>query len=291
MKKFKITDKEAVQHGADYTFVCGKIPFAITCSKILPHGENNLIDLDLVNKMKIPLLNIRVRRIQILGQECQSVGTVDQTIQCVADGKLQGTIHLSATVIRNLYDNFNVDCLASAKTFTKLVGNAPPKSCHDADALEEDENDEEVPNLDSGVDEMMIKGGQHDEDLYKLQKQIDREKPPDDPQQQLGVPPGEDLNKIIERDLARLNHIKGEIPKPFDYSQDDDLLDEDMCDLCFFDGKPINATRSHTTNCPTCPSMTNKAKLNLFGPNWRRAAKEIFQERHRRKKEELRRHT
>ena len=291
MKKFKITDKEAVQHGADYTFVCGKIPFAITCSKILPHSENNLIDFDLVNKMKIPLLNIRVRRIQILGQECRSVGTVDQTIQCVSDGKLQGTIHLSATVIRNLYDNFNVDCLASAKTFTKLVGNAPPKSCHDADALEEDENDEEVPNLDSGVDEMMIKGGQHDEDLYKLQKQIDREKPPDDPQQQLGVPPGADLNKIIERDLARLNHIKGEIPKPFDYSQDDDLLDEDMCDLCFFDGKPINATRSHTTNCPTCPSMTNKAKLNLFGPNWRRAAKEIFQERHRRKKEELRRHT
>ena len=146
--------------------------------------------LDLVNKMKIPLLNIRVRRIQILGLECCSVGTVDQTIQCVSDGKLQGTIHLSATVIRNLYDNFNVDCLASAKTFTKLVGNAPPKSCHDADALEEDENDEEVPNLDSGVDEMMIKGGQHDEDLYKLQKQIDREKPPDDPQQQLGVPPG-----------------------------------------------------------------------------------------------------
>ena len=100
MKKLKITDNEAVRNGADYTFVCGKIPFAITCSKILPHGENNLIDLDLINKMKIPLLNIRVRRIQILGQECRSVGTIDQTIHCVSEGKLQGTIHLSATVVR-----------------------------------------------------------------------------------------------------------------------------------------------------------------------------------------------
>ena len=241
--------------------------------------------------MKIPLLNIRVRRIQILGQECRSVGTVDQTIQCVSDGKLQGTIHLSATVIRNLYDNFNVDCLASAKTFTKLVGNAPPKSCHDV--LEEGEDDEEVPSLDSGGDEMMIKEDQHDGDLNKLQKQIDKGKPPDDPQCQLGVPPGEDINMIIERDLARLNHIKSDVPKLFEYSQDDNLLDEDMmCDFCFYDCKTISITKSHKNNCPTCPSMTNEAKLNLFGPNWRRAAKEIFEERHRRRmKEELRRHT
>ena len=98
-------------------------------------------------------------------RKIRSVGTVDQTIQCVSDGKLQGTIHLSATVIRNLYDNFNVDCLASAKTFTKLVGNAPPKSCHDV--LEEGDDDEEVPSLDSGGDEMMIKEDQHDGDLNK----------------------------------------------------------------------------------------------------------------------------
>ena len=290
--KNKITDKEAVQNGADYTFVCGKIPFAITCSKILPHGENNLIDLDLVNKMKIPLLNIRVKRIQILGQECRSVGSIDQTIQCVNEGKLQGTVHLSAIVVRNLFDNFNVDCLASVKTYNKLVGKNPPKSCHNV--LDKSDDDDAVSSLNSGGDEMMINEDQHDEDLTKLQKQIDREKPPDDPQQQLGVPPGEDLNLIIERDLARLNHIKNDIPTTpaFDESQTDELFDEDMmCDLCFFDGKPISITKSHTNNCPTCPSMTNEAKLNLYGPHWKRAAKEILEEKQRRKKEELRRHT
>ena len=292
MKKSKITDKEAVQNGADYTFVCAKIPFAITCSNILPHGEKNLIDLDLVNKMKILLLNIRVRRIQILGQECRSVGTVDQTIQCVSQGKLQGTIHLSATVVRNLFDNFNVDCIASLKTYNKLVGNGPPKSCHDI--LEEPEDDDPVPSLDSGGDEVMITEDLHDADATKTHKQIERE-PPDDPQSQFGALIGDDLNCIIERDLARLNQFKIDIPTPtpgYDNSQDYELFDEDlMCDHCFYDGKPISITKSQTNNCPTCPSMTIEAKQNLFGPNWKRAAKEIFEERQRRKKEELRRHT
>ena len=293
MKKNKITDKEAVQNGADYTFVCGKIPFAITCSRILPHGENNLIDLDLVNKMKIPLLNIRVRRIQILGQECRSVGTIDQTIQCVHQGKLQGTVHLNAIVVRNLFENFNIDCLASLKTYHKLVGKNPPKSCHDV--LEESDYDDAVPSLDSSGDEMMINNeDQHDdEETTALNKQDKQPEPPDNHQHQLGVPPGEEINQIIERDLVRLNNIKSDIPKPFDNSHDDDIFDEDMmCDLCFYNGKPIKITQSHTNQCPTCPSMTNEAKLNLFGPNWKRLAKEIFEERHgKKRKEELRRHT
>ena len=141
--------------------------------------------------MKIPLLNIRVRRIQILGQECRSVGTVDQTIQCVSQGKLQGTIHLSATVVRNLFDNFNVDCIASLKTYNKLVGNFPPKSCHDV--LEEPEDDDPVPSLDSGGDEGMITENQHDADATKTHKKLERE-PPGDPQSQFGALIGDDLN-------------------------------------------------------------------------------------------------
>ena len=37
---------------------------------------------------------------------------------------------------------------------------------------------------------------------------------------------------------------------------------------------------------------STSAKLNLYGPNWKRLAKEIFEERHgKKRKEELRRHT
>ena len=48
-----ITDKVRIKNGADYSFVFSKVKFAITCSSSLHHGSYNLIDLDLVTKMKI----------------------------------------------------------------------------------------------------------------------------------------------------------------------------------------------------------------------------------------------
>ena len=66
-----VTDHVQVKNGPDFTFICGKVPFAITCSSRLQHGNYNLIDMDLVNKMKIPqiikrfILKVMDRRIMI----------------------------------------------------------------------------------------------------------------------------------------------------------------------------------------------------------------------------------
>ena len=125
-----ITDKVAVRGGADYTFVCSKIPFAITCSSELPHGDHNLIDLDLVNKMKIPIKNIKVKRMILLGQNVRYVGSVSQTIQCVNRGKVCGTIHLQALVVRDLFSLFNLDRMPAARPMNvSLVTNLlnPPE--------------------------------------------------------------------------------------------------------------------------------------------------------------------
>ena len=119
------TDKTQVRGGTDYTFVCSKIPFAISCSSNLHHGLHNLIDLDLVNQMRIPLKKIKVRRMKYLGENLRSVGHIEQTIQCVVKGVSQGTVHLTATVVRNLFNNFNVECVASAKTHRRLTGKDP----------------------------------------------------------------------------------------------------------------------------------------------------------------------
>ena len=118
-----ITDKVEIENGADFTFVCGKIPFSISCSPELPHRSFNIIDLELVNKMKIPLKNIRVTRISLQGHELRCVGIVSQTIQCVADGKISGTIHLYAKVVRDLYSTLSTDCIASKRTilFTNFI--------------------------------------------------------------------------------------------------------------------------------------------------------------------------
>merc|ERR1712197_35321 len=146
------TDKVPVKGGTDFSFICSKIPFAITCSTTLHHGSYNLIDLELVNKMKIPLQKIKVCRMTYCGENLRSVGFIDQTIQCVKNGVVQGTIHLSAKVVRNLFDNFNVDCIASFKTFQKLTGNKPPdppdiKEVHTEDikikSLGDDEDDDD----------------------------------------------------------------------------------------------------------------------------------------------------
>ena len=140
------TDKTQVTGGTDFTFVCSKIPFTISCGNQLHHGPHNLIDLDLVNQMRIPLKTIKVRRMKYLGENLRSVGHISQTIQCVVQGVSQGTVHLTATVVRNLFTNFNVDCVASAKTFKRLTGKDPPPRPPD-----EDNDVDDVVSLDSSI--------------------------------------------------------------------------------------------------------------------------------------------
>ena len=141
-----ITDKVLTHNGADFTFVCGKVPFAVSCSSDLPHKDSNMIDLDLINKMKIPLKNIRVSRISIQGHDLRCVGVISQTIQCVVDGKISGTIHLYAKVVRDLYSSISTDCLASRRTFFRLMGK---------DAIEEPPDDPSIEVLggDDGKDD------------------------------------------------------------------------------------------------------------------------------------------
>ena len=141
MKMTIKTDKTQVRGGTDFTFVCSKVPFTISCSSELHHGAHNLMDMDLVNQMRIPYKKIKVRRMQYMGENMRSVGHIEQTIQCVVQGVSQGTVHLSATVVRNLYTNFNVDCVASTKTYRRLTGKDPPRPPDDQDDGEDDDDD------------------------------------------------------------------------------------------------------------------------------------------------------
>ena len=146
-----VTDKVTVPDGTDFTLVCKKIPFAFSCLSELPHPDTNLVDLDLINKMGIPLCNIRVTRMTLLGHDFRAVGRIKQTIQCVSKGRVQGTIHLEAKVVRDLYNILGVDCAASARTFSRIMGNKPPDPPYD------DQDDEElhqpITNLEDEPDE------------------------------------------------------------------------------------------------------------------------------------------
>ena len=44
--------------------------------------------------------------------------------------------------------------------------------------------------------------------------------------------------------------------------------DEMFCQLCFYEGEPVSVVRSHHNLDVTCPTMTDKEKETMYGPNW-----------------------
>ena len=80
---------------------------------------------------------------QYMGENLRSVRFIDQTVQCVQQGRVQGTVHLAARVVRNLFDTFNVDCVASAKTFERLTGAKPP----DPPKVDDEDEDDDYGSL------------------------------------------------------------------------------------------------------------------------------------------------
>merc|ERR1712155_453124 len=92
--------------------------------------------------MKIPLRNIKVTRMSLLGHDVRAVGRIKQTVQCVVKGRVHGNVHLEAKVVRDLFSLLNVDCIDSAKSYERLEGRKPPEPD------EGYESTEDVPNLD-----------------------------------------------------------------------------------------------------------------------------------------------
>ena len=294
------TDVVQVKNGADYSFMCGKIPFAITCSSTLQHGNYNLIDLDIVNKMKIPLQKIKVCRMTYLGENLRSVGYIDQTIQCVKNGVIQGTVHLSAKVVRNLFDNFNVDCIASAKTYERLTGNKPPDP-PDSDVKEDDQKEDTKDSLNnseifSSGSSSTCSDGQHGpitkEWLFKASL-IASAAQQDDADTLVQIENEKAMNNEDESEDE--DDSEEDSNTETDDEEDDECdwsgIPEMQCDLCFRMGQPVKIWTNHSNECPTCPTMTLPQKESMFGPEWKERAEKIIRKRFKKeqKREQKRR--
>ena len=285
------TDKVVVQDGADFTFVCRKIPFAISCSEIY-HGDSNLIDLSLINKMKIPLRSIKVKRMSILGHDVRAVGRIKQTVQCVVNGRVQGNVHLEGRVVRDLFSMFNVDCFASSKTYERLMGRKPP------DPLDEGyESPDDIPILGGEDEEGIDKEDNEKDEEGSITKDSlkEEEKDPPDPAEAGNPPEDQPLPTEEDHEKAKLQKMSDDLyadyykfgPGPRDLQemklnnkQEEELEDELHCELCFREGKPIKIVKSHGDRCPTCPSLTPKQKERILGPYWKQQAEMIFKARY-----------
>ena len=289
-----ITDKIAVENGIDFSFVCRKIPFAITCSTDFLGYGSNLIDMDLVNKMQIPIRNIKVKRMQILGQNVRSVGIVKQSIQCVINGKSVGTVHITAKVIRDLFSIFNVDCVASDNTYTKLTGKDPPSNNDDLgeeddhavnnipnlgdDNADVEEEMEETPEKEeiSSVENSNLVPGDYDsshhlckhriygcKDCAELKRMWDerdnRDFDNNDAHHDDNSPPFQILKKMVPCTS----------PLPYDQQPKLKKTQDDVCNLCYMENLPPEIFLSHPTLHPRCPSLSDADKKRLYGHKWR----------------------
>ena len=283
-----VTDKVNVENGADYTFVCHKIPFAITCSSELPHGDNNLIDLDLVNKMRIPLRSIKVTRMSILGHDVRAVGRIKQTVQCVHRGRVQGTVHLEGKVVRDLYSLFNVDCLASSRTYERLVGKKPPDPDDGYESIEENEI---VPNLDDPIEEEAKddKKEEGEEDHAEVPPDRDQDHHQQNPVQEPD-PPDDDVDvrdlPVDPRYVGLLRGFFNNTPDDHEENEEDTTVYNDegydmtptkkqltlefleqenvvFCKLCYMEGKPDHVTFDHWIFDRKCPSLSDVDKRRL----------------------------
>ena len=305
------TDNVNVEHGADFTFVCRKIPFAVSCSD-LHQGNTNLIDLDLVNKMKIPVRNIKVTRMSLLGHDVRSVGRIKQTVQCVVNGRVQGCVHLEGRVVRDLFSTLNVDCLAGTKTYERLMGRKPPDP---SDEGYESTATEDIPTLggeDEESDDNKEQRKEENENSVYREDLTDKEEVPPGPRNGSQPPPSLQIIKsdnpnlcIIETECKKIDSVHSNLyeeyakygPGPRDLleaqmnsiSMTDERDDEDEnithCELCFREGKPIRIVSNHEDRCPTCPSLTPTQKVRMFGPYWKEQAKLIIETRYKREKE------
>ena len=281
-----LTDKVSVENGADYTFVCRKIPFAISCSSELHHGDSNLIDLDLVNKMKIPLRNIKVTRMSLLGHDVRAVGRIKQTVQCVHKGRVQGTVHLEGKVVRDLFSLFSVDCMASSKTFERLVGKKPPDPDDGYETLEENEA---IINLDDPIEKEAKDEKEEDEEHQEVDppdREHDHHQPepvqePDPPDEVdvsdlpvdpryvgllrglLSNPPGD--NEEDDADTTIYNEEGYDMTPTKDQMTLEFLEQENVvfCKFCYMEGKPDHVTFDHWMFNPACPSMSDVDKRRL----------------------------
>merc|ERR1711994_329367 len=153
--------------------------------------------------MKIPLRNIRVTRMSILGHDVRAVGRIKQTVQCVVKGKVQGCVKLEGKVVRNLFETFNVDCFASAKTYERLMGRKPP------DPEDEGyESPEDIPNL----------GGEEEEDEEE-EEEAEEEDEDDE----------EEEEEEEEEDEEEEDEEEEENEDEEEEEDDDDDDDEDPC--------------------------------------------------------------
>ena len=180
---------------------------------------------------------------------------------------------------------FDVDCVASTRTYTRLMGRKPPDPpdyCEDDEDLEHLGDLDDVPDEENeGLKEVEEEDNDHKEgtnDDNTKGNPIDYSKKDDEWYANLKTVwqvsgPVKDDYEPAAAQFGMKNHAADtpyHQPVPDDNQPDDDASGH--CELCYKCDQPVEVFLSHNTFDLSCPSMTDQERRQLYGSqsDWRR---------------------
>ena len=86
----------------EFVFSCKGRPFAMLSShQQIPVPTLSLIDFNLVQDLGMKMFDIQCSKYTFAGSKLRILGKINQTVQCVKNGKLTGNLHIKANVVED----------------------------------------------------------------------------------------------------------------------------------------------------------------------------------------------
>ena len=91
----------------DIVVACKGTPFTILQSHSLPTPTVTFIDHKIVAELKLKMTDLQCSRLHYGSKKLRVLGKISTSVQCIYNGMVTGNLHIKASVVENLYENFN----------------------------------------------------------------------------------------------------------------------------------------------------------------------------------------
>ena len=106
----------------EFVFCVKGRPFGCLVSPHLPTPTASILDYNLVREMGIKMNNLQYTKFSFGGKQMRILGKVGITVQTIHDGLASGNFHFKASVVMDLFKNFEIESIAGMK-LKKLLDN------------------------------------------------------------------------------------------------------------------------------------------------------------------------
>ena len=72
----------------------------------------SLVDHRIVPELKLWMSDLQCSRFHYVSKKLRNLGKISTSVQCILNGMVQGNLHIKASIVENVCDNFDVPCIA-----------------------------------------------------------------------------------------------------------------------------------------------------------------------------------